>query len=226
MIDPATVLLALQHGDSFFPSGAVAFSWGLESLRNDDLIDDVDDVAAFVGEQLRHRWAPFDRPALAASHRAGDDLDRVVEVDTLVEAMSLAHDFREGSRRAGAALLGVHGKLGTAGAGAYRGLVRDGRAPGHLAVIQGLVWRGAGLNEPTAAAVSAHAACVGLLSAALRLGLVGHVGCQRILTDLRVEVAVIVATPAPALEEMSTGVPETDVAAMRHETRTARLFVT
>ncbi|MFQ5785821.1 MAG: urease accessory protein UreF [Alphaproteobacteria bacterium] len=226
MIEPAGALVALQHGDSFFPSGNVAFSGGIETLRNDGLIGDVDDVAAFICEQLRYRWARFDRPALAASHRMADDLDRVVEVDVSVEAMSLVCDSREGSRRAGAALLIVHEKLGTPWSESYYRLVRAGRAPGHQAVVQGLVWRGVGLDEPTASAVSAYAACVGLLSAALRLGLVGHVGCQRVLSDLRGEIVELVAAPAPPLEEMGTGTPETDVAAMRHEVQSARLFVT
>lgn len=226
MNDPAGLLVALQHGDSFFPGGNVAFSWGLEMLRNDGLIGDEEDVAAFVGEQLRYRWARLDRPALAASHRAADDREWVVAVDELVEAMSLAQGSREGSQRAGGALLTVHEKLETPGAGSYRRLVRAGRAPGHLAVVQGLVWRGAGFDEPTATAVSAHTACVGLLGAALRLGLIGHIGCQRILSDLRDEIATLVATAPPALADMGAWTPETDVAAMRHETLDARLFVT
>jgi len=32
------VLVALQHGDSFFPGGAVSFSWGLEALRADERV--------------------------------------------------------------------------------------------------------------------------------------------------------------------------------------------
>ncbi len=226
MIDTAGLLAALQHGDSFFPSGSVAFSWGLETLGNDGLIVDDGDVAAFVGEQLRYRWARFDRPALAASHRAADDLDEVAAVDALVEAMSLAHDSRDGSRRAGGALLSVHGKLGTPGAGPYRRRVRDGHARGHLAVVQGLVWRGAGLDEPTASAVSAHGMCVGLLGAALRLGLIGHIGCQRALAELRDEIAALVAAAPPALDDMGASTPETDVAAMRHEIQPVRLFAT
>lgn len=230
MTGPTALLAALQHGDSFFPSGGVAFSWGLETLLNDGLVRDHAQVHGFVSDQLRHRWATLDRPALAASHRcAGDlagDLDGVVQVDELLEAMSLAREFREGSRRAGAALLGVHEKLGTGTAAAYQRLVRDGRAPGHLAVVQGLAWRGAGLGETDAAAVSAYTLCVGFLGAALRLGRIGHVESQRSLSVLREEIADILIGPAPALEDMAAYAPEADIAAMRHETQEVRLFVT
>lgn len=226
MNEPAGLLAALQHGDSFFPSGSVAFSWGLETLRDDRLVADEEDVAAFVTDQLRFRWACFDRPALAASHGSAGNLDEVAAVDGLVEAMSLARGWRDGSRRAGGALLSVHAKLDTPGAEPYRRLIRAGRVPGHLSVVQGLVWCGVGFDEPAASAVSAHASCVGLLSAALRLGLIGHVGCQRVISNLRDAIAGLVAAPPRPLEEMASCTPETDVAAMRHETQTARLFST
>ncbi len=113
MTGAASLLAVLQHGDSFFPSGSLAFSWGLETLRNDGLIQNAEDVEWFVMDQLRHRWATMDRPVLVAAHRAADDLESVVAVDLLVEAMSLAREARDGSRRAGAALLSVHHSLGT-----------------------------------------------------------------------------------------------------------------
>lgn len=226
MSGSAGLLAALQYGDTFFPDGSLAFSGGLETLRNDGLIRGRAHVETFVLDQLRYRWATLDRPAMTASHASADDHDSLLRIDELVEAMSLTRESREGSRRAGAALLMVHEKLGSAGAAAYYREVRAGRAPGHLSPVQGLVWRGAGLDEATAAAVSAHRLCVGLLSAALRLGLIGHVESQRSLARLRGEIIDILAEPAPSLEDMWDYTPEAEVAAMRHETEDTRLFVT
>src|SRR6516162_6931153 len=101
-MDSRALLAALQHADSFFPSGTASFSWGLEALRADGLVRTVDDAAL-----LRHRWATGDRPVLAAAHTAGDDLEAVRALDHLQQAMALAHELRAGSRRMGAALLGV-----------------------------------------------------------------------------------------------------------------------
>lgn len=226
MRDSVGLLAALQHGDSFFPDGSLAFSSGLETLRNGGLVRDHVDIETFVLNQLRYRWATLDRPAMAASHASADDHDSRLRIDRLLEAMSLARESREGSCRAGATLLTVHEKLGTEGAAAYHREVRAGRAPGHLNVVQGLVWRGVGLAETTAAAVSAHRLCTGLLSVALRLGLIGHVEGQRSLARLRGEITEILAAPVPSLEDMWVYAPEADVAAMRHETETTRLFVT
>lgn len=226
MSEPATLLAALQYGDSFFPSGAVSFSWGLETLQADGRVTSADQVGAFVADQLRHRWASFDRPVLAAAHGAGGDLEEVRRIDDLVEAQTLAAEQRSGSRRVGAALLAVHEKLGTTGAASYRTLVRVDEAPGHAAVVQGLVLLGTGLSLPAAEAVSAHGLSVGLLGAALRLGIIGHVEAQRCLQALREEIGRLLSVVPLAIAALRAFTPEADIAVMRHEKSDSRLFAT
>ena len=36
MFDPASALALLQYGDSAYPAGGFAFSWGIEGLAADD----------------------------------------------------------------------------------------------------------------------------------------------------------------------------------------------
>ena len=123
-------LTLLQHGDSFFPGGAASFSWGLEGLCTDGIVVDADDVAAFVMDQIAGRWASFDWPVTRHAFDHVADLDAVAGVDRRVEAQTLARELREGSRRAGAALLGVHARLDTPRAEAYGQRVSCGDAPG------------------------------------------------------------------------------------------------
>jgi len=223
-MDNATLLAALQHGDSFFPSGASAFSWGLESLCADRQVASAEDVRRFLEGQLRHRWASCDRPFLTAAHRARDDLDAVTLIDHSLAAMTLPREMREGAARAGGALLAIHERLGTPGAASYRRRVREGSAPGHLPVMQGLLWAGCGLPEPAAAAISAHALSVGAVSAALRLSIISHVDAQRILAVAHDLAANLLAMPAVDIADASVYTPATDIAVMRHETQMARLF--
>jgi urease accessory protein len=224
MSDDAALLAALQYADSFFPSGGTAFSWGLEGLCNDRQVASPEAVQRFLEGQLRHRWATCDRPFLIAAHRASQDLEAVTALDHLLEAMTLPRELRSGAARAGAALLGIHERLGTPGAAAYRGRVRAGEAPGHLPVVQGLLLAGVGLDEQAASTVSAHALSVSVVGAALRLSVITHVDAQRILAAVRGGLAELLA--APALDVALAGVytPATDAAAMRHETQAARLF--
>src|SRR5580700_8769221 len=100
--DPATLLLALQFGDSAFPSGGFAFSWGLEGLAADGLIDDHEDVAEIIAQQLAMRWNTMDRILLGRSHKA-PDLKAVISTDLAAEATTLSAPMRAGSRRAGRA---------------------------------------------------------------------------------------------------------------------------
>ncbi len=221
--DPGKFLAALQHGDSFFPSGGVAFSLGLEALRDDRRVTDAAGVERMIAEQIAGRWASCDRAFIAAAHGAAD-LDSLATIDYRLDAMTLARELREGSRRNGAALLRVHAELGTPRAADYRALVRGDAARGHLPIVQGLVLSGAGLELGEALGIAAHAFTVGLLAAALRLGLIGHVGAQAALKRLHGVITVALSAPLPAPEDAHAFTPLTEIAVMRHETLSGRLF--
>ena len=217
-------LAALQFGDSFFPSGAVSFSLGLETLYADGIVVDAAGLDAFLTDQVTDRWATSERAFLAAAHRACPDWPAVAEIDALQEAMALPRELREGSRKGGAALLGVHARMETPGAQAYRARLRAGEAHGHLAVVQGVVLAGSGLDLARAEAVSLHGLCATILGAALRLGLIGHLDAQIMLRGLRPRMAALLACPAPRLDEACSYAPLADVAAARHEEAAVRLF--
>lgn len=222
--DGAALLSALQFADSFFPGGGVALSWGLEQLRGDRELAEADDVTAFVEGQIAQRWAVFDAPALSAAWHANGDLARLGEIDALLETMTLPQEMRDGSRRAGGALLNVHARLGAQTAQKFRAIVLEGRTPGHLAVVQGLVWRDAGVPEAACRAMSAHLLATGLVSAALRLGIIGHLQAQAALNQVRPITARLLEQTLPALEDIAAFTPATDIAAMRHETADSRMF--
>ena len=217
-------LAALQFGDSFFPSGAVSFSLGLETLHADGIVADAMGLEEFLTDQVVERWASSERAFLAAAHRACPDWSAVAEIDALQEAMTLPHELREGSRKGGAALLGVHARMGTPGAADYRARLRAGDAHGHLAVVQGVVLAGTGLDLGRAEAVSLHGLCATILGAALRLGLIGHLDGQIMLRGLRPRMAALLDRPAPSVHEASAYAPLADVAAARHEEAPVRLF--
>ena len=217
-------LLFLQHADSAFPSGAVAFSQGIETLRSEEHLNDEHSLARFLDNQLRYRWATGDRAVLAAAWEAAGDLDAIAAADRVQETTTLALELREGSKRAGRALLGVHRELGTSGAADYRARLTTGHASGHLSAVQGLVWRGVGLSCRHACVASPHTLCVGLLGAALRLSIIGHIAAQRILSGLHPCLVEILDTAPPGLDALTAYTPVTDIALMRHETLAVRLF--
>ena len=220
MIDLLTVL---QHADLAFPSGSFAFSNGIEGLASLNAPLDRDGLQNVVTMFLHHRWATSDRVALSLAHRTDGDLDRVMEVDRAIDAATLCEPLRAGSKRNGNALLAAHVRLQTHGAVALRTLIADGKAHGHLPVVQGFVWRARGMSEPDAVAVSGYSTAAGLVAAAVRLGRIGAVEAQTVLASVLVTVADLLAPVTPAAEIMSF-MPWVDAAASRHTRAHMRLF--
>jgi urease accessory protein len=226
LLTTRSLLTLLQLGDSFFPSGASAFSYGLEGLHAEGLLCDAADLHSFVETQLRLRWVSAERVALLHAHRAEGDLDRVAEVDELVECSTLLSSWRLGGRRLGRALLATHRKLGTPHAAAYEARVAAGEAPGQVSAVLGLLLSASGLSAQAAVALSGYQLAVGIVGPALRLGIVGHVEAQRILSRAGELVASLSERALPGLDELSSWVPGTEIASMRQESRHGRLFAT
>ena len=224
MSDVADALAVLQFGDSFFPSGAVSFSWGLEGLCDSGVVDGADTARAFVIGQLRARWAEFDRAVVVAAHRARMSLDEVAAIDNQVEMQTPCAELRSASRRMGDAMLSVFARLGIGDAGAYRAMVKQGDAFGHVAAMQGYLWGRAELSEPNAVALSAHSFATGLLGAGIRLGCLGHIDAQQILVEARQEAARLAALPVPAIGALSAYGIEAEIAVMQHVNNTLRVF--
>lgn len=220
MAEAESLLIALQMGDSAFPSGGFAFSWGLETLKADRMVTDAAGVAAFVRTLLGRRWATAERPVLRGA--VGADPARLGALDREVEAMTLAAELRECSRRAGRSLLRAHARLATPGVAGYREAIAEGRALGHLPVAQAVAWTGAGMTADAVEALSAWTLVAALGQAAVRLALIGPLQAQAMLAGLRPEIADLLATPCPERPHAFT--PAAEIAAMRHETGEARLF--
>lgn len=215
----AAVIAALQAGDSQFPSGAFAFSWGLESMARERRTDRLR-LAALMAAELEQRWAGFDRVFIARALQA--DVETQFAIDADIEAMSWSEALRDGSRRAGAGLLTMHARLGTPGAATLRNAVLSGDTPGHLPLAQGVVFAGLGLDRMLALSVSGYGLLAGLGSAAVRLGLAGAVEVQRAIAMLGPRLAELAAEAPPA--EPHAFSPLMEIAMMRHGEGAAPLF--
>ena len=221
-------LLSLQQADAAFPSGSFAFSNGIEGLVASDPAFDTASLIRTVTGLVRFRGAESDRGARILAHRIGPDPSGLGRIDAAVEAATLVEAMRIGSRRNGASLLTTHVRLATTGAEDIRAAIRSGLMLGHLATVQGALWRALGLSEPEAAAVAGYQLVSGLVSAAVRLGQIGAIQGQQALQTVLPLVAEIVERPVaeePGGAIVLTGfTPLIEVAAMRHARADLRLF--
>ena len=116
----------------------------------------------------------------------------------------------------------MHDRLKTPRAADYLERVKTGQAWSHLPVVQGLVWRGVGLDAEQASLLSGHLQGMAFVSAAIRLGFVSHIQAQLIVQQIRPTLTALLVTPLP--EFLSSFTPVADIAMMRHETQATRLF--
>lgn len=224
MNDISARLALLQYGDSFYPSGGVSFSWGLEGLVECGVVSNSAKFQNFLLGQLRARWATYDRCVVAASHLAQSDLSSISRIDQSVEITTSAGELRAASRRMGSAMLLVFAQLGHESAIAYRSMVSRGEAFGHLCAMQGMLWAAAGLQMSDAIALSAHTFCTSLVSAGVRLGCITHLEAQKLLAAGREEASSLARSPLLDLEDIATHAPEAEIAIMQHALRDLRLF--
>lgn len=248
------LLHAMWQADSGFPSGSFAFSGGLEAFYAlTGAGAEATALPALLRDMLALRWASSDRVALSQAHRASSAveahrassamdahradgalnehfangaLDGIAAADAGLEAAMLIQPLREGSRRNGMALLAAHERLGTAGASQLRAACRGGGCLGHLAVVQGALFRAIGMDLPAAIAAAGYGAAASLVTAAVRLGRVGAIEGQRALSGVLPLLAHLAAHPPPPDAVPEGFLPLLDIAAARHAHAAMRLFAT
>ncbi len=219
-----STLRAIWQADGAFPSGAFAFSYGLEgaiAMRGDMTMREFEQLVMTI---LRQRWASYDRIALLRSFRAKGELSVIAAIDREVEASTLVEALRNGSRRNGASFLASHARLGDELARLLRDAARRGECLGHIAVMQGAVWSAAGLTEELAQLTSGYAVASGLVAVAVRLGAIGALRGQAVLKACLPLIGEIASRAIPNEVEMESFVPFLDIASARHAQADLRLF--
>ena len=204
----------LQLTDSVFPTGAYAFSDGLETYAQTKRVQDAASLTEFLETQLKLGWGCCDAPACALSW-AGDDLERINEILTAIKTIE---GPRTSSLRVGAA-------LERAARSVWPEL--DLRLPhqAHHAVVFGALSRA--LEVPKRDAVTGFVAgwLLGKATSATRLFKLGGLEAQRIVCNLE---PVLLETVEHALtaqpEDIRSFTPALDIAARAQSDLPVRLF--
>jgi urease accessory protein len=226
-VDDTSLIVALQLADSFFPSGIITLSHGLEafiSLQSQSQKE----IPRLLENYLTGKVAPLDLVAYVHAHRAAEvaDLDRLLSIDQQLTAALVPQELRQGCARSGRAVLETLTPLVDLPLlHTFAQAVKTGRSEGNAPVCLGLL--GALWQMPLRAGgiVLLYTFAVSFLSAALRLGCFGHREAQKILLGLRPQFSALVATALErALEEMGAFAPLADIRAMQHSYLPVRLF--
>lgn len=228
MIDSRLALMQLS--DSFFPSGSFTLSHGLESLVQTNQIRTSADVETFLYLLLHNKVGCLDLVALIHAYRASvaNELSEIRRVDTCLYAQTLIQATREAQRRSGQALLMVaRSTWHDEQLDALQDAIDTKQTIGLHPIIFAVVGRAVHLSESDTSLAFLHSFLTGVVGAAIRLGVLGHLGAQTLLAKMAVEIEAI-ATQAPALSlgEMWSCTPAIDVAQMSHQRLRSKQFAT
>ncbi len=214
-------LTLVQLADSFFPTGSFTLSHGLETLVQTKQIQKLSELETFLQLLLKNKIATCDLVALIYAYRASKDHDllKVRSIDQQLFAQTLIEKTRVTQRKTGRALLMVASE--TWQDDQLQTLKQD-LAQNSLhclhPIIFAVVSQVAGIREEDAAIAFLHSLITGLLGAAIRLGILGHIQAQQLLLQLApsIEEAYQIATKLK-LEDMSSSTPTIDLAQMQHQ---------
>jgi urease accessory protein len=212
----------LQIADSAFPTGGFGHSGGLEAAAAHGRARTEEDLGAYVGEHLWNvGWASL--PFVTAAFDAPGE---VWALDAWNDAAITSHVANRASRTQGRTFLATCARIfdePPLTAMAARARTRDVSA--HLGPVFGASLASLGATRHEAQSLHLYVALRGVVSAAVRLGLVGPHQAQRLLRSHgRTLDAVLAACASLTPDEAATASPVLDLMGATHDRLYARLF--
>ena len=205
-----------------FPTGAYAYSHGLEWAVEVGDVRSEGDLLAWLGDVLRHGSGRADAILLRHAHAAHD----LAALAAIAELAAAAQPGRERQ----AETLGQGDAFAIAaevwGAPLLTALRASGQ-PVAYPVAVGALAAAHGVAADPAALAFLHGFTANLVSAAVRLVPLGQTAGLRVQSALEPAVREVAeATRGATLDDLGGACFRSDIAAMRHETQYTRLFRT
>lgn len=219
----ATNPLLWQLGDSAFPAGAFAHSAGLEAAWQAGEIANADELASWIRAALRQAGRSA-MPFVTAARRGDAPLR---DLDASCDSFLLNHVANRASRAQGQAMLMACAR--TFPSDAVRRVAREVGAAGivgHFAPVFGALCRALEVTEGDTAELFMFLNLRGVISSAVRLGIVGPLQGQALQHRLSAYATEVAETSA----RIPTGdaahvAPVADLLQGAHDRLYSRLFV-
>jgi urease accessory protein len=206
-----------------FPTGAFSYSHGLETAAADGAVRDRATLEGWIRAVVAHGSGRVDADILCDAWHAAAAGDEPALADTNRRgcAYRATAELALESSQQGAAFLAAYEAAWSAPHGP---IAQRSEGQCHAAVFGAAAARaGIALSDAMTAYLQTFTA--NLMSAGLRLGIVGQTDGQRILVALEPAVAAAVAASlAREPEDFGTASFAVDLASMAHETQYSRLF--
>ena len=227
--DGAWLCSLLQLGDSFYPTGAYAHSFGLEGLAQEGVIRDRETLRAYLFSSVLPTLRQVELPLAAHAWRAlaAPNWDQVGELLVLSSALKTASEARAASENIGRQRVELCARLRDHPL-AHEFLKQAAQRAWPFSASIAAALEGRVTGAPLSAVLaSVYYGSVGaLLAAAMKLLRLGQNGAQALLTEsLAAAPAIIAEAGRLPIEEIGWLNPWLDIASARHATADARMFI-
>jgi urease accessory protein len=215
-------MLAFQLADSAFPSGSFAHSGGIEAASNWGELRSLEDLKDYLETVIRQ--APFGTlPLLVAAYRKTDSF---AEIDQLCNAVLSNHVARRSSSVQGRALLATASRVFDSPAiSQLRQQTREQDVPAHLAPVFGVLACHLEIPLDKALQIFLYTLLRDLVSAAVRLNIIGPHAGQRLIVELSTELQQAVERSGELeLEDIAQTAPLVEILQVNHDRLYSRLF--
>lgn len=221
----------MQLSDSFFPTGIFATSNGLEFLFTEKKIQGMTDLIEIIETSINQQIGPTDCVALAnvIDEANKNNFDKVIEADNIVFATKPIKEIRNASVRSGVQLIKCvlefvnDNKI----LNQYQDNITKNKAHGVYPVAFAVCCNALEIKKEKSMAMMLYGFTVGIVGAALRLGIIQHFEGQKIIHSLKPIISQTIKEYSnKSLLEMWQFAPQVDITQMSHEKMDSKMFIT
>ncbi|HJJ22298.1 MAG TPA: urease accessory protein [Nitrosopumilus sp.] len=221
----------MQLSDSFFPTGIFATSNGLEFLFKEKKIQGMTDVVEIIKINILQQIGPSDCVALANAFDSAckNDFDKVIEADNIGFATKSIKEIRNASTRSGIQLIKCVSEFVKDDKilNQYKEDVIKNKVYGVFPVAFAICCNALKIKKEKSMMMMLYGFTVGVVGAALRLGLIQHFEGQKIIHSVKPIISQTIKEYSnKSLFEMWQFAPQVDIIQMSHEKMDSKMFIT
>lgn len=221
----------MQLSDSFFPTGIFTTSNGLEFLSTEKKIQDMTDLTNMIRINIVQQIGPSDCVALANAFDSANkhDFDKVLEADSAVFVTKSIKEIRDASVRTGIQLIKCVSEFITDDEilNQYKHTIIKNKARGVFPVAFAICCNALKIKKEKSMMMMLYGFTVGMVGAALRLGLIQHFEGQKIIHNMKPIISQTIREYSnKSILDMWQFAPQVDIAQMSHEKMDSKMFIT
>jgi urease accessory protein len=221
----------MQLSDSFFPTGIFATSNGLEFLFKERKINGLSEVVNILRINIRQQIGPSDCIALGNAFDCANkqDFEKIIEIDKITFATKTIKEIRDASIRSGIQLIKCVSEFVKDDKilERYKNSVSEKNAHGIFPVAFAICCNALKIKKEKSMMMLLYGFTVGVVGAALRLGLIQHFEGQKIIHSIKPIISETIQEYSDkSISEMWQFAPQIDIIQMSHEKMNSKMFIT